>query len=92
MTCKEYKDHSLLKKCRYCEQPLTEKTASLSKVKAHADICNAKDCQDAMKVACDKCNPCGHPCYGFKGETSCLPCLDEKCAPKSPELHGVNGS
>ena len=34
--------------------------------------------------------PCGHPCYGFRGESRCLPCLNEECAKKHPELHNVN--
>lgn len=30
--------------------------------------------------------PCGHPCGGFKGEKECLPCINEECVDKNPEL------
>lgn len=43
-------------------------------------------------MACTKINPCGHPCYGYRGEGKCLPCLNEKCAAANSEaLKGVNG-
>ena len=39
-----------------------------------------------MNKACDKLHECGHPCSGFRGEEVCLPCLDENCVDKAPEL------
>lgn len=81
----------LFRKCRYCDEPITEKNARLSAPKALSDICNAKECQELAKGACDKILECGHSCYGSKGEKKCLPCLNEKCAEENPELNGVNG-
>ena len=78
------------RKCRYCDEPLTEKNRSLSTEKALSDICRSPDCQESAKHACTKVNPCGHSCYGFRGEKTCLPCLHEKCAEDNPELNGVN--
>lgn len=50
------------------------------------DVCNKQECVDNMNKACDKILPCGHSCYGFRGETKCLPCLNEDCVKKNPQL------
>ena len=56
----------LSRKCRYCDEPITEKNISLNAPKALADICRNKECQELAKGACDKILGCGHSCYGFK--------------------------
>jgi E3 ubiquitin-protein ligase MYCBP2 len=62
-------------KCRYCDNPITEKNINKSNIAAHSDICSSKDCQDIAKGACNKTLPCSHPCSGVKDEKKCLPCL-----------------
>ena len=57
----------LFRKCRYCDEPITEKNANLGAPKALADICRNKDCQDLARGACDKILPCGHSCCGYRG-------------------------
>ena len=44
-----------------------------------------------LKSACTKMLECGHACCGFRGEASCLPCLNEKCCEDNPELIGQKG-
>lgn len=39
-----------------------------------------------MKQSCDKIHHCGHYCCGFAGEKECIPCLNEECVEKNPEL------
>ena len=81
----------LCRKCRYCDEPITEKNINLGAPKPLADICRTKECQELARGACDKIQACGHPCYGYRGEKECLPCLSEKCAEGVAELNGVNG-
>lgn len=60
-------------------------------IKTFDDICDSEECTAQTREACSKTHPCGHPCYGYIREKSCLPCLNEKCAVmKSEELHGEN--
>lgn len=80
-----------MKKCRYCDEPITQKNINLGAPKALSDICKGNDCQVLAKGACDKILPCGHSCYGSKGQKKCLPCLNEKCAEGNHQLNGVNG-
>jgi len=45
-----------------------------------------------MSQSCNKVLPCGHYCCGSKGETQCVPCLDEKCVKANEQLTlGKNG-
>ena len=39
-----------------------------------------EECQARLEGACTRTlRPCGHPCGGVRGETTCLPCL--RCPP-----------
>jgi hypothetical protein len=48
-------------------------------IPAFKDVCRQPDCIEIMNKSCDKVLDCGHCCKGFKGETSCLGCLEEDC-------------
>lgn len=38
-------------------------------------VCTGAECLGKMAESCRKVLPCGHPCGGVVGETSCLPCV-----------------
>eukprot|EP01017_Pseudomicrothorax_dubius_P036172 TRINITY_DN5154_c0_g4_i1.p1 TRINITY_DN5154_c0_g4~~TRINITY_DN5154_c0_g4_i1.p1 ORF type:complete len:386 (+),score=45.62 TRINITY_DN5154_c0_g4_i1:211-1368(+) len=81
-TCKEHKERSMAKRCRYCDEPVN---AIYHVQTAFHDICNKPDCKERLKNACPTMLACGHPCSGFAGETSHLPCLHADCAERSKE-------
>lgn len=80
-----------LRKCRYCDEPITEKNKPRTKVEALSDICTNKECSELAKRACPKMLPCRHPCGGVNGESECLPCLREPCCQENDQLNGQNG-
>jgi hypothetical protein len=53
---------------------------------AFKDVCRKQECMTMMESSCDKILECGHYCRGFNGEQHCLPCLDEECVKKNPQL------
>lgn len=53
---------------------------------AFREVCRSPDCMDLMTHSCNKILGCGHYCYGVRGETKCLPCLDENCVKKNEAL------
>eukprot|EP00826_Nyctotherus_ovalis_P013748 TRINITY_DN1375_c0_g1_i9.p1 TRINITY_DN1375_c0_g1~~TRINITY_DN1375_c0_g1_i9.p1 ORF type:complete len:432 (+),score=91.22 TRINITY_DN1375_c0_g1_i9:404-1699(+) len=83
-TCEEFKNYQAARKCRYCKEKIENEGAS--NLPVFRDVCKKDECVENMKKACDKILPCGRPCYGFRGERKCLPCLNEDCVKKNPEL------
>ena len=83
-TCDEFERYQAATKCRYCKGVINGEGGS--SMSALMNGCNSPDCVKLMKQACDKTLPCGHLCYGFKGEKQCLPCLNEDCVKKNPGL------
>lgn len=57
---------------------------------AFRDVCRKQECINAMNHTCDKVKACGHPCYGFRDEAICLPCLHPDCADQNEDLKGAN--
>jgi E3 ubiquitin-protein ligase MYCBP2 len=51
---------------------------------AFKNVCREEECQEKMGKSCEKMNKCGHPCYGFRGEAKCIPCIHPDCIDKSP--------
>jgi RCR-type E3 ubiquitin transferase len=46
---------------------------------AVGNVCVEPQCQEYSANACTKILQCGHFCGGINEETSCLPCLHQKC-------------
>ena len=55
-------------KCRFCGSTIPAGAL-------HVTVCEAADCQELVKISCNKLHACGHTCGGVAGELSCLPCL-----------------
>ena len=76
--CKQWDIQKQLEKCRFCQEMMTEAPLSPA-VPAFKHICRNEACIKLCDTICQKVNPCGHPCNGFKGEAKCMPCLHEDC-------------
>jgi len=48
--------------------------------------CGAAECVVKKKAACLLPLPCGHHCYGIRGESACIPCLHPDCARSLPQV------
>jgi len=77
-TCEEFKSFKEARKCRYCDEKITQ--APPSAKPAFRDVCRKQDCMNFMNETCEKVLPCGHPCNGFRGEADCIPCMHQDCA------------
>ena len=89
-TCEEFKNYQIARKCRYCKEKIEGEGGSPLPI--FRDVCKKPECVQLMQKACDKMLPCGHTCYGFRGESKCLPCLNEECVNKNSEAtHGAKG-
>lgn len=76
-TCEEAERYANAATCRFCLEEL--KQPSSCKNPAFKACCEKKECIEIRDKCCDKKLPCGHWCGGWKGERTCLPCLDENC-------------
>jgi hypothetical protein len=79
--CDEWVNYKGARKCRFCEEPLTEENSrevATGTPKTLADVCNEEDCVSRAEIACHKFLPCGCACGGVKDEKTCLPCLEHK--------------
>lgn len=82
-TCEEYKAFLSSRRCRFCKEEIKGEAA---KPGALANVCSKEECKVLMDKACPKTLPCGHFCCGYKGESKCLPCLNEGCVAMNPKL------
>ena len=73
-TCEQFKDYKAAAKCRSCEKKMEGINNAMLPL-AIRDFCNDEECKKNQADACTKMLECGHPCGGFRGEVSCLPCL-----------------
>lgn len=76
-TCEQFTKYSKAQHCRFCNEELKE--VSVGGSKALSKVCNSKECKEKKALSCTKMLPCDHCCIGIKGETKCIPCLDETC-------------
>ena len=73
-------------RCRFCG------VYGNSGLLAVGNVCVEQQCQEYSANACSKILACGHFCGGIINETTCLPCLHQKCQsisnfdPKKPKL------
>ncbi len=63
--------------CRFCFAPLPEDRGVISILDSLAECCGSADCTELAHLLCNKPLPCGHRCCGVRGETECLPCLQQ---------------
>lgn len=79
-TCEEHRAHQDAKRCRFCDAALTRANTSTDGDGGVAGcVCTGGECQEKKKLSCGKVLVCGHPCCGVRGESECLPCLEEDC-------------
>ena len=60
-------------RCRFCG------VYGTSGLLAVGNVCVEPQCQEYSANVCSKINSCGHFCGGISEETTCLPCLHQKC-------------
>ena len=73
-TCLQFANHKKALKCKYDGTEINS-----SNIGPDADVCNNPDCIARFNSSCKKILPCGHKCFGCKGETKCPPCLIPDC-------------
>jgi hypothetical protein len=83
--CVEYVEFLSAPKCRFCRAPVTQLTKYRIDHPAFVNVCNQAECMKKVIRSCDKKLPCGHFCFGYKGEKECPPCLFPDCPSRSPE-------
>lgn len=80
MDCEQYKEYLKAKKCRFCQTKLKSgQLAPPSSYPALQNCCKSEECIAIREITCEKTLNCSHFCGGGRGETKCLPCLEEDC-------------
>eukprot|EP00494_Astrolonche_serrata_P031945 UN32214 len=79
-SCEDYEIYKNAEHCRYCSVAIMPETKCESCPSAALEnICNNPLCLEKRKNACVHTLPCGHPCFGIRGEKECPPCLHPEC-------------
>ena len=79
--CEQWEFQKNLAKCRFCSEMMVD--LPLNPLPAFKHVCRNEACIKLCDTVCQKVNPCGHPCNGFKAEAKCMPCLHEDCQEKN---------
>lgn len=64
--------------CRFCQISLETNGSApplCTPCPALAHVCADEECVGKRELSCQRMLPCGHPCGGVRGESTCLPCL-----------------
>lgn len=72
-TCEQYKQYIHRIPCRFCDEELKNGDNK------ELQVCKNEECQNKLKICCNKKLPCGHYCIGLKDDTECIECHNEEC-------------